>query len=103
MAASDLRGMIDDAPVSFIFEDATYTGTRSGIAARKPLEVGGFQEEPSLSLAINLADKFGTPTFTTQPDIGGKVTIGGTVYRIDRVEIDEFGVSLQMDLITPHK
>lgn len=95
--------MISDAEVTFTIDGQDYVGTRSGITKRKPLEIGGFQEEPMLSLVINLADAFGTPTFTTQPDVGDKVTIGSTVYRIDRAEIDELGIALQMDLITPHK
>jgi hypothetical protein len=101
--AADMRALIADAPMSFTFDGGTYTGTRSGIATRKPLEIGGFQEEPILSIAINLADAYGTPTFTTQPDTGDTVIIGSTTYRIDRTEVDEFGVALQLDLVTPHK
>jgi len=103
MAAADLRGLIADAPVTFTFDGADYIGTQSGISKRKPLEIGGFQDEPMLSIVINLADQYGTPTFSTQPDVGDKVSIGGITYRIDRTEIDEFAVALQMDLITPHK
>lgn len=103
MAASDLRGMIADSTVTFTFDGVDYVGTQSGLTQRKPLEIGGFQEEPALTIVIQLADQYGTATFTTQPSIGDRITVNGVTYRVDRTELDEHRVALQMDLITKDK
>lgn len=98
LAAADLRQMIAEAPVVFTFDGADYTGTVSGKNLRRPLEIGGFQEEPELTLVINLKDAAGNATFVQAPVVGTDLRIGNHSYRVDRTELDEFSEALQLDL-----
>lgn len=102
-SAADLRAIIAEWPVQFVFGGNTYTGTVSGKNSRKPLEIGGFQDEPEISLVINLKDASGNPTFEQAPATGNDLIIGNHVYRIERMELDEFSQSLQFDLRSPNR
>jgi len=103
IAAADLRSIIALDPVTFTFGGTDYTGTRSGKNLRQPLELGGFQDEPELTLVVALTDENGSPTIDPLPEVGEKVTIAGTVYRIDRTERDAEGAGYQMDLRSANK
>lgn len=96
--------MIEEDPVSFTFEGAEYRGSSSGLNMRKPLQLGGFEEMPELTIAVNLRDAVGDLVFgQDRPDVGDYITTGGVVYRIDRTEIDSFEECLQMDLRSKNK
>jgi hypothetical protein len=103
MAAADLRWMISEAPVTFTFDGADYVGTVSGKNLRRPLAMGGFQEEPEITLAINLFDANGNPTFIEAPSVGMDLVIGLHTYRVERTEVDEFSQALQLDLRSPSR
>ena len=96
--------MIEDDPVTFTHEGTEYRGTIGGINRRRPLEVGGFQEEPEIVLAVNVKNSQGGNLFgQDRPKVGDRITIGVKTYRIDRTELDSFEESLQMDLRSEHK
>lgn len=108
-ATRDLLNVISDVPVTFTWNSNDYTGTRGALVQRQSFDSGGFLPEPDLTIsttlkklssANKLIDRFpsGTP-----PALGEKVTIGGTVYRIDRVTTDELSAGIQFDLMSPHK
>jgi len=100
----DILALIREDPVPFQFEGVEYVGASSGIAARKPLEIGGFEEQPELTIVINLRTREGDAVFgQDMPQEGKRVTVREVVYRIDRTEIDSVQESLQMDLRSPHK
>lgn len=100
----DLLALIEDDPVTFQFEGVEYVGASSGIAARRPLEIGGFEEQPELTIVINLRRAEGDATFgQDMPQDGDRITVGERVYRVDRTEIDTHRECLQMDLRSPHK
>jgi hypothetical protein len=74
----------------------------SGLVERTTLEIGGMQEEPTVTIVIQLKNPDnGADIFTTIPD--GTVTLNGRNYRVDRTEKDPFGYTMQIDLMTPHK
>lgn len=100
---SDLLQIIAENPVTFSFDGVEYTGTMSGKNLRVPLEIGGFQDEPELSIIIAIHDAYGNRVMNTLPAVGQKVTTGGTTYRIDRIETDVENVGLQMDLRSANK
>lgn len=96
--------MIGDFPTLFQFGGVEYRGSASGKAERRPLEIGGFEPQPEMTLAINVRKAQGDPVFgQDMPAENDTVTIAGRDYRIDRTEIDETGECLQMDLRSPHK
>lgn len=103
IAAADLRQMIDEAPITFTYDGADYIGTVSGKNLRRPLEMGGFQEEPDLTIAINLKDAAGNSIFVEAPSVGDDIILGSHAYRVDRTEIDEFSEALQLDLRSPSR
>jgi hypothetical protein len=100
---SDLRVMIADAPQPFTFLGQEYTGMISGQTKRRRLEIGGFDDEPEMTLVINLRGVDNEPLFVTLPQVGQVVTVGITNYRIDRTEIDPFNVAFEMDLRSVNK
>lgn len=97
-AAIDLRNMIADSPTTFTFDGLEYVGAVSGKNLRRNLEIGGFQDEPEITLVVALKTAEGANTFTTAPRVKDDVLIGSTRYRIIRTELDEFSEALQMDL-----
>jgi hypothetical protein len=99
----DLLAMIADAPVTATIEGTEYTGTYTGVVKRRPLEIGGFQEEPEVSIVFSLYDSSGIEVFSTRPAIGSQVVIGSRPYRVVRSEVDPFEIGIQLDLTTPHK
>lgn len=101
IAAADLRAMIAEWPVPFMYGGVEYIGTVSGKNTRRPLEIGGFQTEPEVTIVINLKDAAGNPTFAEAPSIGDDIIIGNTRYAVDRTELDEFSEALQLDLRSP--
>lgn len=103
IAGADLRAIIAADPVTFTYNGAEYIGTRSGLNYRQTLELGGFQDEPEMSLVIAQFDQYNAPTIEPLPSIGEKITIGTKVYRIDRIERDAEGVAYQMDLRSQNK
>lgn len=103
IAGNDLRAIIALDPVTFTFNGADYTGTVSGLNLRQPLEMGGFQDMPEKTLVIAIYDANGTPTIDPLPEVNEKVTISGTVYRIERTERDAEGAGYQMDLRSANK
>ena len=100
---ADLRNMISDAPVTFTFNGASYTGTYSGIDRRRPLEIGGFSDEPTITLAVALKDSLQVSVFSAAPAEGDQVTISGTAYRVVSTETDMFGEGLELSLETVSK
>lgn len=98
LQAADLRAIIADDPVTFVFAGEEYTGTRSGMNRRHTLEIGGFDDMPELTIAVCLKYADGSPTFVNNPALGERIRVNGIDYRIDRTEIDAAGVSFQMDL-----
>lgn len=103
MAGEDLRAIIAQDPVTFTFEGEEYVGTRSGLNLRQPLEIGGFQDEPEMTLVISIYRQDGSRTIEDLPNVNQKLTIGSTVYRIERTERDAEGVGYQMDLRSANK
>lgn len=100
----DLITMIEEDPLAFLFNGVEYIGTGSGLNRTEPLEIGGFEERPELTIAINLKDTNGDLVFgQDRPAVNDRVTVGGKVYRVDRSEIDSMEECLQMDLRSPHK
>lgn len=96
--------MIEDAPALFLFGGVEYRGTASGINRRRPLETFGFDDQPELTIAINIRDRYGAAVFgQDRPGIGSRITYQGTVYRVERTEIDCFDECLQMDLRSKDK
>jgi len=76
----------------------------SGLSKRSALEIGGFQEEPTVTIAIQLRDpETGAEIFTSLPEPNDTATLAGRTYRIDRTESDPYGYTMQLDLVTPHK
>lgn len=90
--------MIADAPLEFTYAGFNYTGTMSGKNLRRPLEIGGFQDEPEITLVVALKTADGAPTFASPPTVGDDIFIGLHRYRVDRTELDEFSEGLQLDL-----
>jgi hypothetical protein len=90
--------MINDAPQEFYFNGEKFIGAISGQTERKALEVGGFDEEPELTLVIAIRDEYGALTMPALPVIGESIRIGTNTYRVDRTEIDQFNAGFQMDL-----
>lgn len=100
----DLIGIIQDDPTSFEWKENEYTGTSSGVSARRPLEIGGFEDQPELTISINIKQLDGGDTFGQDiPKVGDRITVENVTYRIDRTEVDSFGECLQMDLRSQHK
>lgn len=93
-----MRSIIALDPVTFTYGGTDYAGTLSGTNLRRPLELGGFQDEPELTLVIARSDANGSPTIDPLPSIGEKVTVNGLSYRIERTESDAEGAGYQMDL-----
>jgi hypothetical protein len=103
MAAADLRNMIADAPVEFTFNGLVFVGTCSGKSFRRPLEMGGFEDEPDVTLVTPLKTPERAPVFGIAPAVGDYILIGQTTYKVDRTELDEFSESLQLDLRSAKK
>lgn len=102
-SAIDLRNMIADAPTVFTFNGNDYTGAVSGKNLRRPLELGGFQDEPEITLVVALKNDDGSPAFLPAPAVGDALLIGSHTYRVERTELDEFSQALQLDLRSPNK
>lgn len=95
----DLIAMIEDDPVTFLFNGTEYTGTFSGVNRRRPLEIGGFEPDPDLVLVLNLRDRNGGDVFgQDKPSVGSRITINEVEYRVDRTEVDPLEECLQLDL-----
>lgn len=101
--ARDLGFIVGDAPQEFTFQDSKYTGRIGLLSQVKRLEIGGFQEEPTLTLVVALSDATGNRTFGTRPKIGDRLTIATKEYRVVRSETDPFESMLTLDLATPEK
>lgn len=100
----DLIALIGDAPTMFQFAGTEYTGALSGWNNRNPLEIGGYEPMPELTLAINLRNIEGDTVFgQDRPKAGDTITIQDVRYRIDRTEVDSFEECLQMDLRSINK
>jgi hypothetical protein len=96
--------MIEEDPVTFQFNGTEYRGAASGLNRRRPLEVGGFDEQPEITIAINIRNKDGDLVFgQDRPKVGSQITYKGKVYRVDRTEVDQFEECLQMDLRSASK
>jgi hypothetical protein len=101
---SDLIVMIEEDPTAFIYNGTEYRGASSGINARRPLELGGFEDQPELTIAVNLRTAQGDLLFgQDRPDVNDRITVGGVEYRVDRTELDSLGECLQMDLRSKNK
>lgn len=95
----DLLTLIEEDPAYFTFNGTEYVGAISGVVRRRPLEMGGFDDQPELTLAVNLRNVAGDAVFgQDRPDVGDRITYQNKTYRIDRTEVDSFGECLQMDL-----
>lgn len=100
----DLIAMIEDDPVSFDFDGATYQGTSSGVSKKTPLEIGGFEPQPELTIAVNLHNLDGDDVFTSgAPTEGDTITVDNISYRVDRTETDPTGECLQLDLRSAYR
>ena len=96
--------MIQDDPRTFQHGGTEYTGAASGLTRRRPLEIGGFEDQPEMVLIINLRDAHGGEVFpSVRPAVGDRVTVGAKTYRIESTEIDPFEECLQMDLRSKDK
>ena len=95
----DLIDIIEDDPATFQFNGVEYRGTVSGINNSRPLEIGGFEERPELSIAINLKDAQGGLVFgQDRPVVGSRITYREILYRVDSIEIDSFQEAMQLNL-----
>ena len=103
LQARDMRRIVADLPMAFTFNGTDYTGTISGINATKPLEIGGFEELPEITLIVNLKDAAGGAVFSTRPEVNDRITIDDIDYRVMRTEFDPLAVALQMDLKTAER
>ena len=100
----DLINMIEDDPIVFTYQSVEYRGASSGINARRPLEIGGFEEMPELTIAVNLRRYDGDEVFgQDRPSVGDHISVREVEYRIERTEIDSLEECLQMDLRSKHK
>jgi hypothetical protein len=96
--------MIEDDPTTFTYAGAEYRGASSGINRRRPMEIGGFEDQPEMNLAVNLRDIDGGLIFGQDaPEVGDRITVGGIEYRIDRTEVDSMAECLQLDLRSKDK
>jgi len=99
----DLIQMIEDDPTPFQYGGTEYIGASSGINSRRPIEIGGFEDMPELTIAINLKNLDGSELFgPDRPGVNDQITVAGVVYRIERTEIDSSQECLQMDLRSNH-
>lgn len=95
----DLLSMIEDDPALFQFNGVEYRGTISGINRSRPLEIGGFNDTPQISIAINLRDAQGDNVFgQDRPRVGSRITYRETEYRVDSTEIDTMEQAMQLNL-----
>lgn len=103
IAAADLRAIIAENPVIFTFNGTDYTGTRGGLNLRQPLELGGFQDEPEITLVVAISQADGSLTMNPLPEVNEQITIAGAAYRVERTERDAEGAGYQMDLRSANK
>jgi hypothetical protein len=102
--ARDIRkSLIGDAEQVFTFQGSDYSGRITPLGMTRPLEVGGFQEEPTLSLLVALITAEGNRTFGTRPAVGDRVTVQGKDYRILSINTDNLGAFMSIDLTSVHK
>lgn len=95
--------MIADAPIPIVFADQVFDAAYNGRSERKPVSIGGFTDEPAISIVIALKTETGESVFTTPPGNGDTISIRDELFRVEHFEIDPFGESIQLDLITPAK
>ena len=76
MLQADIDYMIADLPTSVTWNGTAYSCVVGDVNSADDLDLAGITAESSFIVVINLAD------FTTYPDTGQRVTIGGTNYRI---------------------
>lgn len=101
--AADIIDIISDAPATFQFGGKEYTGSASGLNRSRPLEIGGFEDRPELTIIINLKDASGANVFGQErPAVGDRITYRQTEYRVDSTEIDSDEQALQMNLRSKH-
>lgn len=96
---ADLIAIIEDDPALFQFEGTEYRGTASGVNRSRPLEIGGFEDRPELTIVINLKDANGAEVFgQDRPEVGDRITYRETEYRVDSTEVDSMEESIQLNL-----
>lgn len=103
LAVSDLNAIIAENPTRFTYRGSEYTGMVSGKTLRRPLEIGGFQDEPEIILVISRQDNSGNSILPQLPAVGELITIGRTTYRIESTEVDPFDCGYQLNLRSGNK
>jgi len=104
--ARDARFKYIDFPKEkAVISDAEYDCIRlTSTGRRRPLEIGGFQDEPEVIIAIsNFDPETGERVFPIIPTVGTSVLLAGETYRIDRIEESAYGNDVVMELRTPNK
>lgn len=101
--ARDARELIADAPCPFTFDGSNYIGRKTEISKSIELEIGGSQDNLTLSLLVMLVDEAGNQVFVEAPQSGDIIAISSADYRVDSVETDPHAVTATITLITPHK
>ena len=99
----DLRAIIGDAAREFTFDGSIHTGRITVLSSSRPLEIGGYQPEPTLTLIIALSDEVGNRTFVERPKSGDLITIESISYRVIRAETDPHESMLTLELGTAAK
>lgn len=98
MLSNDVMDQIADEPIDFTFDASVYIGAWSGLNFQRPLEIGGFDPQPTAVLVTPLLDRGGNALFVVRPTVGDRVVIRGRPFRIRRTETDPTESCLQMDL-----
>ena len=104
--ARDARWKYRDFPSEpIVISNVEYACVRvTGLTSRRPLEIGGFQDEPEITISVSNIDlETGGCVFSTLPEVGTVALFGGENYRIDRIEEDSFSSDVLMDLRSPSK
>lgn len=99
----DCLALIDEAPLDFIWEGATYQGVSGAFIFTNTLDEGGFITDFDLivSTTIMIADY--TSTLSNrfpggiQPGVGDKLSVSGIEYRIERRTYDPLNAVVSFD------
>ena len=91
MFAADLAAVVADIPQTITFAAVTKRAVcGDATKSREPLDAGGFLPVADLEVHIWLSD------WATAPDIGDKITHGGSTFRVLRTASDPSGITRRL-------
>lgn len=88
MLQADLTYMIADLPTSVTWKGAAYSCVVSDITSEDTLDMAGIIEANGFLVVVSLADFTGA-----YPDVGQRVTVAGSNYRISQVSDSPDGIA----------